>query len=179
MVAPPSRIDETRALVKGVADQVAVVAGGLRRQDSVEAGLDAMADAARVIVQDAARPLVTVELIQRVIGALDGADGAIPVIPVEDTLKRLAGGVAAPARVETVDRADLYRAQTPGGFHTPALREAHVAARRDGFAATDEAQLLERSGMKLAFVEGSRRNIKVTYDEDFALAEALLGRRDR
>jgi 2-C-methyl-D-erythritol 4-phosphate cytidylyltransferase/2-C-methyl-D-erythritol 2,4-cyclodiphosphate synthase len=149
------------------------VAGGATRQASVRAGLEALAGDPpdRVLVHDAARPLLPPGLVAAVLAALDaGADGALPALPVADTLKR-----AADDRVEaTVPRAGLFRAQTPQGFRFAALLAAHRAAAGE---ATDDAQLLEQAGGAVRLVEGSEDAMKITWPADLPRLEAaLLGR---
>lgn len=146
-----------------------VVTGGATRAESVRAGLAAVpADAAVIVVHDAARPLAGPDLFTAVIDAvLSGdADGAVPVVPVSDTLKR----VDADRVVATVDRDGLRAAQTPQAFAAEVLRAAHA----DGGEATDDAGLLEAVGRTVAAVAGDPRNVKLTRPEDLALAEALL-----
>ena len=146
-----------------------VVAGGATRTDSVRAGLTAVpADAAVIVVHDAARPLAGPDLFTAVVDAVRNADvdGAVPVVPVADTLKR----VDADRVVATVDRDLLRAAQTPQAFAAEALRAAHA----DGGEATDDAGLLEASGHTVVTVAGDPRNVKLTRPEDLALAEALL-----
>ena len=165
-----------RALLDGgvdrlviVGDFVGAVPGGDRRRDSVASGLAAIPDhAGFVLIHDAARPLVTVGLVRAVIDRLLVGDvaGVVPVVPVRDTLKRVAGEFV----VETVDRADLVAVQTPQGFKLEALRAAHAVAGGD---ATDDASMVEAAGGTIATVEGDPANLKVTYPEDLALAEAL------
>jgi 2-C-methyl-D-erythritol 4-phosphate cytidylyltransferase/2-C-methyl-D-erythritol 2,4-cyclodiphosphate synthase len=122
-----------------------------------------------VIVHDAARPFVTLSLLQRVLDALRDHDAAIAAEPVEDTLKVVAGDTV----VETVDRSRLWRAQTPQAFRTESLRRAHEGS--PDVAATDDAQLIELAGGTVAVVRGDRRNVKITFEEDFVLAESLAG----
>jgi len=146
-----------------------VVTGGATRADSVRAGLAAVpTDAAVVIVHDAARPLAGAELFGAVVGAVrsGGVDGAVPVVPVADTLKRVDGTRV----VATLDRGDLVAVQTPQAFAADALRAAH----RGGADATDDAGLLEAAGLAVGTVPGDPRNLKLTRPEDLALAEALL-----
>jgi 2-C-methyl-D-erythritol 4-phosphate cytidylyltransferase len=90
---------------------------------------------------------------------------------MDETLKRAEGGRV----VETVDRSAIWKAQTPAAFRTAVLRDAHQRAATEGFVGTDEAQLIERYGGSVGIVPGSRRNLKITWAEDFELAEALLG----
>lgn len=151
------------------------VLGGNTRQDSVRNGLEALAKGtapARVLIHDGARPLTSHALIDRVIGALDDADGAIPALPMTDTIKRVSGD----AIVETVDRGSLYRAQTPQGFSFPALLSAHTnaAANNTGQNFTDDASIAEAAGLRIAVVAGEEHNIKITHDDDMARATAWL-----
>ena len=167
VVVPPPFIDATREMHPGVA----VVAGGDTRQDSVRNGLEEISSHL-VAVHDGARPCVTSALLRCAIGAVGDADGAVPVLPVDDTIKR----VVDDSVMETVDRRGLFRAQTPQVFRTERLRRAHRAAETDGFVATDDAQLIERYGGRMVAFPGSSSNIKITRPGDLALAEAMLGR---
>ncbi len=146
----------------------AVVAGGDTRSDSVRAGLDAVPEAAGVVVvHDAARPLATRALFDAVIEAVQrGADAAIPGLPVTDTVKRIDGAQV----VQTVDRADLVTVQTPQAFRASVLRRVHAA----GGDATDDAALVEASGGTVVVVPGEPRNIKITDPTDLLIAAALL-----
>ena len=146
-----------------------MVGGGATRADSVRAGLAVVpADAAVVVVHDAARPLAGPDLFAAVVDAVRAGDvdGAVPVVPVADTLKRVRGARV----VATVDRDGLVAIQTPQAFAADALRAAHA----DGGDATDDAGLLEAAGMAVGTVPGDPRNLKLTRPEDLALAEALL-----
>ena len=160
------------ALVEGAkVDADAVVAGGDTRAASVRAGLAAVpGEPDAILVHDAVRPLATPELAARVLAAVaGGADGAVPSVPVVDTLKRVDG-----SRVTaTVDRSELVAVQTPQAFRTEVLRRAHAA----GGDATDDAGLVEAAGGTVVVVEGERDNLKVTWPEDLAVAEALLAAR--
>jgi 2-C-methyl-D-erythritol 4-phosphate cytidylyltransferase / 2-C-methyl-D-erythritol 2,4-cyclodiphosphate synthase len=142
------------------------VAGGATRLDSVRAGLGAAGDATRVLVHDAARPLLSHVVIDRLLAAIDVDDGAVPALPVADTLSRGDGML--------VDRHDLYRIQTPQAFRTEALRAAH-AAWPAGREATDDAQMVRALGGSIALVQGDAMLDKITYPEDFAVAEARIG----
>jgi 2-C-methyl-D-erythritol 4-phosphate cytidylyltransferase/2-C-methyl-D-erythritol 2,4-cyclodiphosphate synthase len=106
-----------------------------------------------------------------VLAALAGSPGAVPVLPVTDTVRRIAEGRSA-----VVPRKGLFRTQTPQGFHWAALWEAHCRARERGLRATDDAQLLEEAGLRLAFVEGDPENVKLTTRDDWRWAEWRLGR---
>jgi 2-C-methyl-D-erythritol 4-phosphate cytidylyltransferase len=145
------------------------VPGGTRRRDSVAAGLAALpADATHVLVHDAARPLATTALARAVVTrlAVGDVDGVVPAVPVGDTIKRVEGERV----VETVLRTGLVAVQTPQGFRLEALRSAHGA---DDADATDDAQLVERAGGSVVYVPGEGSNLKITYPEDLAVAEAL------
>jgi len=144
------------------------VVGGATRSDSVRAGLRATPeDAEIVLVHDAARPLAPRALFDAVIAAVrDGADAAVPAVPVPDTLKRVDH-----ARVlDTVARADLVAVQTPQAFRANVLRMAH-AAESD---ATDDAALVEAAGGIVVTVPGNPRNLKITTPVDLVIATALL-----
>jgi 2-C-methyl-D-erythritol 4-phosphate cytidylyltransferase len=143
--------------------------GGRERADSVRLGLDLLGpDVEVVAVHDAARPLATPALVDRTVAALTGPWSAVaPALPVVDTLK-LADGERV---LRTVDRSGLRAVQTPQVFPRAALVEAHA---RPAPSATDDLVLVERSGGRVRLVEGERRNLKITYAEDLAIAEALL-----
>jgi 2-C-methyl-D-erythritol 4-phosphate cytidylyltransferase len=148
-----------------------VSAGGRERADSVANGLeDVPEECAVVLVHDAARPFVPDAVISRVVAAARAGTGAVPALPVVDTLK----AVNAEGRVtHTVDRVGLWRAQTPQGFPRAMLDDAHARARREGIAATDDGALCERLGYPVVVVAGDERVMKVTEPGDFARAEAL------
>jgi 2-C-methyl-D-erythritol 4-phosphate cytidylyltransferase/2-C-methyl-D-erythritol 2,4-cyclodiphosphate synthase len=148
------------------------VPGGATRSDSVRAGLTALAGdpPAIILVHDAARPVIPPGTIAALRTALQTAPGAIPAQPVTDTLKRGADGHI----LATVPRDGLYRAQTPQAFRFEALHAAHRGG--DG-TATDDAALLETSGLPVALVPGSEANIKITWPEDLARVEAHLAAR--
>lgn len=150
----------------------AVVAGGARRQDSVRNGFGAVRGDGRdvVLIHDGARPLAGSDLIGRVIDETARSGAAVPVLPLEDTVKE----VREEGILRTHDRGVLYRAQTPQGFFYEILEEALAAADRDGFTGTDEASLVERTGRRVAAVAGDPRNIKITTPLDLKIAEALL-----
>jgi 2-C-methyl-D-erythritol 4-phosphate cytidylyltransferase / 2-C-methyl-D-erythritol 2,4-cyclodiphosphate synthase len=157
--------------VKGL-DLLAPVSGGATRQDSVRLGLESLAHLApeTVLIHDAARPFVSSTIIEATLAVLADGEGAIPALPVHDTLKR--GG---PAGIEaTVDRAGLWRAQTPQGFRYATILAAHRAMA--GRELTDDAAVAEAAGMAVGLVPGSEDNVKLTTQEDFARAELLLAR---
>lgn len=146
-----------------------VVAGGASRSDSVRAGLASVEpDAEIVVVHDAARPLASSELFGAVVDAVRaGADAAVPGIPLNDTVKR----VADDRVTATVPRDDLVAVQTPQAFRCAVLRAAH----EHGGDATDDAALVEDAGGVVVVVAGDPRNIKITAHTDLAVALALAG----
>jgi 2-C-methyl-D-erythritol 4-phosphate cytidylyltransferase len=148
---------------------VACVSGGETRAASVAAALaEVPEEALVVIVHDAARPLVDDAMIERVLGPLgEGFDGAVPALPVPDTLKRVRDGAVE----ETADREGLVVAQTPQAFLAQALRRAFSG---DLSGATDCASLVERAGGRVAVVDGDPRLLKVTTPHDLALVESWL-----
>jgi 2-C-methyl-D-erythritol 4-phosphate cytidylyltransferase/2-C-methyl-D-erythritol 2,4-cyclodiphosphate synthase len=183
VVGAPDRLDAMRAIDWLSAADAEVVGGGSRRQDSVAAGLR-VCGGEHVLVHDAARPLVSAALIGRVIEGVRSSGAAIPVLPLVDALKRVAGtdhaataaGVpTGGAILEGLDRAGLFRAQTPQGGRRDWLvaAAARHAAGQDEIP--DEAELLSRDGRAVQVVEGEAANIKVTLPEDLALARLLAG----
>ena len=169
VVAPPGFEDRMKEAVEGLGVDT-VVAGGETRQASVVAGLAAVAAGVeRILCHDAARPLASPDLFTRVLEALEGWDGVVPVLRVVDTVKRVQGD-----RVEgTEPRDGLALAQTPQAFLAAALRDAHERAAADGFDGSDDALLLEWTGYRVRAIEGERTNLKITTPEDLRLAEAL------
>ena len=173
VVVAHDRVAGTDEALAGLANWRAVV-GGRTRAESVQAGLAALAAGRNqaVLIHDAARPFVTREHVERLLAALDLADGAIPVLPVPDTLKRGEGIVD-----ETVSREGLWRAQTPQAFKVGRLKAAY---RRwpTGEEPTDDASVMERAGGNVAMAPGDPLLMKLTYPQDFLLAEQLAaGRR--
>lgn len=177
VAAPPSEVAAVTALLADheVPAEVSVVAGGATRQESVALAVASLpTDITVVLVHDAARPLVPVELVDAVATAVrDGAEAVVPVLPVADTIKVVdpfAGFV-----VSTPDRSTLRAIQTPQGFRREVLEQAHAAA--GGADSTDDAGLVEALGSKVTIVPGSEEAFKVTRPIDLLLAEALLARR--
>jgi 2-C-methyl-D-erythritol 4-phosphate cytidylyltransferase/2-C-methyl-D-erythritol 2,4-cyclodiphosphate synthase len=144
------------------------VTGGATRADSVRRGLETLGHSPPgfVLIHDGARPLVSRDLIDRVVRALDTADAAAPLLPVTDTLRR-----RTPTGYEVVPRESLLRAQTPQGFHFEKIWDAH--RRFAGEQATDDLVLAERANLEIAAVAGEETNIKLTTADDFAAAERL------
>ena len=151
-------------------DLLPPVSGGAQRQDSVRLGLESLAelDPGVVAIHDGARPFVESALIDRVLDGVERAAGAIPALAVADTLKRGRDGRI----VETVDRSQLWRAQTPQAFRFREILAAHRAAA--GLELSDDAAVAERAGLSVSLVAGSETNLKVTTPDDLARAEGLL-----
>jgi 2-C-methyl-D-erythritol 4-phosphate cytidylyltransferase/2-C-methyl-D-erythritol 2,4-cyclodiphosphate synthase len=154
-------------------DLLPPVAGGAQRQDSVRNGLEALAAhcPTHVLIHDGARPFVDHGTIDRVLAALETAPGAIAALPVRDTVKR----AETPRIAATIERAGLWRALTPQGFHFEAILAAHRDAA--GGELTDDAAVAERAGLAVELVESSEDNFKVTTMDDLARAERLLAMR--
>ena len=149
------------------------VSGGAERQDSVAAGLAALpASVTWVAVHDAARCLVSPDDVSRVIDAAYREGAALLAAPARDTIKRVVDGHV----VETPDRSECWAAQTPQVFRRDLLSEALEKAQAEAFVGTDDAQLVERMGVRVAVVEGSARNIKITLPEDLLAAEGWLAK---
>ncbi|MET7637267.1 2-C-methyl-D-erythritol 4-phosphate cytidylyltransferase [Streptomyces sp. NPDC005438] len=187
VVAPPDGTEEVRAALYAHplpddAVEVLVVAGGENRQESVRLGLAALPDTVDVVlVHDAARPLVPVELVDAVAAAVRGGRPAVvPALPVPDTVKEVKpgeGGEPEPV-VATPDRSRLRAVQTPQGFDRATLAEAHQRlADEPGEGATDDAGMVERLGAPVVLVPGHQEAFKVTRPLDLVLAEAVLARR--
>jgi 2-C-methyl-D-erythritol 4-phosphate cytidylyltransferase len=157
--------------LRDVDDRLRCVAGGPERQDSVANGLHALETVDVVAVHDVARPLATSRLLDLGVSALARAQGAIPVLPLQDTVKQVdeAGTV-----IDTVDRSTLRAAQTPQVFVMDALVRAHELARREGRTGTDDASLLEAGGYRVTTFPGSPSNLKITTAHDLKIACALL-----
>jgi 2-C-methyl-D-erythritol 4-phosphate cytidylyltransferase/2-C-methyl-D-erythritol 2,4-cyclodiphosphate synthase len=149
------------------------VIGGASRQESCRIGIEACNPSKPdiVLIHDAARPFVSHEVISDIIVALQHADGAIPALPVADTIKQAHDGIVE----TTLDRSTLYNVQTPQGFHFHAIREAHAKAAALGRTDfTDDAAVAESAGLKVKLVPGDPRNRKLTTTQDIAMADAAL-----
>ena len=169
VVAPPGAEDLAHAMVEPLGSH-AVVSGGATRRASVRAALEVVpADAVAIVCHDAARPFATPGLFARVLAALEGADGVVPVLPVPDTVKRVDGDLV----LGTEPREGLALAQTPQAFVASALREAHERAELDGAEVTDDSAALELAGFRVRTVLGEPGNFKITTPEDLARAEAI------
>jgi 2-C-methyl-D-erythritol 4-phosphate cytidylyltransferase len=175
VVAAPPEWEEPCILV---AEEIAAgkvakaVTGGRTRSESVQAALaEVPEEATIVLVHDAARPLVTDEVIERVITGLgDGWDGAVPTLSIADTVKRVDGDAVA----ETIDREGLVMAQTPQAFVAPVLRDAFSTLQQTVTKSTDCASLVEANGGRVRAVEGDPRLLKVTTPADLELVASWL-----
>ncbi len=149
------------------------VMGGATRQQSVRLGLECIAELhpGKVIIHDGVRPFVDQASISTVLAALDHASAVITGLPVVDTLKRAPGGVVS----ATVDRADIWRAQTPQGFQFDRILAAHQKLRNSSDL-TDDSSVAERDAMQVAVTLGSEDNIKITTERDLERAELILAR---
>jgi len=173
VVAPADRIKQTLEILTNHIGQhyrISVVPGGRRRQDSVQAGIDSLDETVDVVlIHDGARPLVSQPVIDRCYEAVITSGAAIAAVPVKDTLKK---GDQDSTVISTVERENLWHAQTPQGAYKKLLLKAFSElGKRD---VTDESSLLELSGIPVTIVEGSETNIKITRPEDLILAEQIM-----
>jgi len=181
LVVPAADLDEGRRLAEryGLRKVIAVAPGGAERQHSVRSGLEALVaarpDLAWVLVHDAARPLVTPEVIERTLAAARETGAAVPGVPVKDTIKTVDDGGRV---LETPERGRLRAVQTPQAFRADLLLRAHRQAEADGFLGTDDAVLVERLGVPVRVAEGDPRNVKVTTPDDLALVRVLSEREE-
>ena len=172
VVVPPSDEAVAGEVLSGL-DGWSAAPGGAVRAQSVLAGLAVLKDRPddeAVLIHDAARPFVTAGHVSDLLTALAQADGAVPALPVADTLKRRAEDAA----VTTVSREHLWRAQTPQAFRIATLRAAYAAWPAAAGEPTDDAAVVERSGGRIALAPGDPMLMKLTYPEDFVMAEALV-----
>ena len=159
--------------------RVHVVEGGDSRQESVGNALKMVraADDDIVLVHDAVRPLVDPAIIERTIDAVENHGAAIAGLPAIDTIKQVARTADGAIVTATIPREYIVQAQTPQGFRWDVLRRAFAEAEADGFQGTDEASIVERSGVQVAVVLGSPENLKITQPSDLELAEFYLRHR--
>jgi len=173
LVLQPDLTGEVLTLISryGLRKVSRVVAGGAERQDSVYRGLQVLDEqtAGIVAIHDAARPFVRPAEIDAVIERAQATGAAVLALPAVDTIKQVKSGRIA----RTLDRRQVYHAQTPQAFRFPIIREAYERAYAAGFVATDDSQLVERAGHRISVVEGSPINIKITRPLDMCIAEAI------
>lgn len=175
VLSPTDAADPPPWLAAHVGELLAVVAGGDERSASVAAGLAALGSACRIVlVHDGARPFPPRTVIDEGIAIARNGHGAVPAIPVGDTIKRADeyGQV-----LTTVARDGLWRAQTPQVFPREVLVRAHAAAQAEGLCATDDAGLVERIGERIQLIPGSPRNVKITTPDDVLMARWLAAQR--
>lgn len=172
-VIHPDHADHYAALSPEDTRVLPPVPGAATRQASVLEGLKALAPSRPdlVLIHDAARPLASLEVITEVIAALDHYDGALPTLPVTDTIKRSLDGRHV---VATEDRSQLAAAQTPQGFRFGQIFSAHMRASTIRRQFTDDAEIAEWAGLRVAMVTGHVDNFKITHPEDFARAERII-----
>ncbi len=178
VAAPEDSAESVAAMLaeQSFGAEVVVVTGGDTRQDSVARALLTLPDDVDVVlVHDAARPLVPVEVVTSVVSAVrSGRPAVVPGLPVVDTIKRVD---EADDVTETVDRAPLRAIQTPQGFQRHVLQRAHASVDLDDSPATDDAGLVERLGIAVQVIPGHEEAFKVTRPFDVVMAEAVLARR--
>src|SRR5512139_2926760 len=175
VVVPPPDVEAVRIEMLprwNLKKLAGVIPGGKERQDSVRAGIEALdRETELVVIHDAVRPFITVELIENCIRAAAEEGAATVGVPVKDTVKE----VGADGRVmRTCDRNRLWLTQTPQAFRRDIIENAHRAAVRDGYRGTDDTSLVERLGIAVRMIRGEYGNIKITTPEDLVIAEALL-----
>ncbi len=167
-------VELTKRLLKDFKKVRSVVEGGVERQDSVYNGLREViqdSDDDIVVVHDAARPLVTKEIIAKAVMEAKASKAAVVGVPVKDTVKTVSSENVI---LETLDRASIWQVQTPQAFRASIIKEAYERAQRIKYRATDDSKLVERMGIPVKMVMGSYENIKITTTEDVAIAEAIL-----
>lgn len=170
-------VEELARTRPSFAKVVAVVPGGAQRTDSVRLGVARVAAQFEIVlVHDAARPLIRPETIERAVERTLSEGAALVAVPVSDTLKSSSDGLRAQS---TIDRSRVWAAQTPQAFRAELLRDLLARAERENFTPTDDAALYERYVGPIPLVQGERSNLKVTYPEDLAVAEAILALRAR
>ena len=171
IVTREDRILPVKQLCAGMDKVTAVIAGGNSRQDSVALGLAALDGRVELAaIQDGARPLVTPDLIERVVFAAQRYGGAVPAIPLKDTVKLGKKDLV----MTTPDRKRLYAVQTPQVFDYDLLRGGLEQAKKDGATVTDDSSAVERLGLAVKLVKGDERNLKITTPMDLEIAKLYL-----
>lgn len=174
VVANKGNLNKIAVVIKkfGISKVKKIVKGGLRRQDSVLRGLKALnPEADLVLIHDGARPFIDKKLVARVTGAARKYKAAIPAVPVKATIKEVVSRKSLVVR-KTLKRDELWEAQTPQVFERDLIFKAYKKYNRGDF--TDDASLVEKSGVPVKVVEGSYRNIKITTPEDLKFAQANI-----
>jgi 2-C-methyl-D-erythritol 4-phosphate cytidylyltransferase len=169
---PPGWEGRARACVEDLRIDVRLVEGGETRQDSVRTALSGVPESVDLVaVHDAARPFAPPDLFSQVLDGVEGADGAVPVLAVSDTVLRVHGELVAGVEV----REELALGQTPQAFRTAALREAHAKADAMGATFTDDASMLRWAGYEVRAIPGDPNNTKITTLADLAQADRRMG----
>lgn len=180
LVLPPEQLQSGKEqllpfLTPEQREKILYTAGGETRQHSVRNGMKALpASVERIFVHDGARPLVSAEIIDRCLAGIEEHGAVIAAVPVKDTLKEVEeveGGIEI---IGTVDRSQLWQAQTPQAMDLHLLERAYEYAEATEFIGTDESSLLEHAGVSVSVVMGSEENIKITRSEDLRIAATLL-----
>lgn len=151
-----------------------IVAGGLTRRESVRRGLSAVEDSDFVLIHDAARPFVSVDMVSRLLSVVATDGAVIPVLELSDAIKQIAAPTAGASIAQTLDRSVLRGAQTPQAFPVAQIRQLHEVAEESQLDCPDDAVLCEAAGIEVRTVPGERWAFKITHAEDFALAEWLV-----
>ena len=172
VVVPEEQVQQIKTQARSMpkTKNIRIVSGGERRQDSVSNGVKVLSNQCKLVcVHDVVRPFVTKDMISETIKRCGEYDGAIIATQAQDTIKRVEN-----RRIkETINRSEIWQAQTPQSFQREKLIEALESADRDGVTGSDEAFLLERIGYYVSVVEGTSANIKITTPEDWLVAEAI------
>ena len=174
VVVAKEDIGSTKDLLKERKKVKSIVAGGAERQDSVYNGIKAIIPESEediVVIHDAARPLITKDIISKAVTEAKVSKAVVVGIPSKDTVKTV-----SPENIimETLDRASIWLVQTPQVFHCSVIKQAYERAQRIKYKATDDSKLVERMGISVKMIMGSSENIKITTKEDLAMAEAIL-----
>ena len=179
IVVAPDEVAEITEQAKSFpkSETIKVVAGGAERQYSIENALSSVDSGAEIVlVHDGARPLISRDVIHKLIMEVRESSAAIVAVPVKDTIKKVdANGFV----VDTPRRSELWAIQTPQGFSRDLIINAYKRAREDNFLGTDDASLVERMGVSVKIVQGEYENIKITTPEDLPIANLFLERRKR
>ncbi|MBC8266806.1 MAG: 2-C-methyl-D-erythritol 4-phosphate cytidylyltransferase [Flavobacteriales bacterium] len=169
LVLPQSQIDNWNALCTQYSFNTkhTIVAGGINRFGSVKNGLKKVEDESIVAIHDGVRPLISKNLIDKLIAATKKGIGVVPVVPVKDSLRKIEGNNS-----KAVSRSNLYKVQTPQCFFTSTIKEAY----KQNFSLffTDDASVLENNGGKIITIQGEEKNLKITTEEDLRVAEVLM-----
>jgi 2-C-methyl-D-erythritol 4-phosphate cytidylyltransferase len=171
VVVPEEDLPQVHEMFSETGKKFLIIKGGGTRQESVYNGLKATRESEALLIHDGVRPFVSHELISRVIEGLSGVDGCIPALQVTNTIKEVQGGIV----MKTIPRLNLYQVQTPQAFDTQGIIEAHEKALASGgLDLTDDSAIMESMGKTIKIVPGDPFNIKITFEKDILLAEAIL-----